>query len=759
MDNTVKTDIYDWIGSEDIREYLRASHVLSVYEKALIISGAYRSIEDKRKALREILEESKNERDRTLVLELLRLYDWAFETLYNDEPGQIFTFREAHNCEIGTGDELHGGIDSMFRTFEELKEGMRKYKDICFTYGNYENCNIRREGEIEKWIPINGKMESVIGFELFYIEGKICFRRFNPWLLMLHSRSEEFIKQIGVSDDTLNIHNTNEVNPLPFPFKTGDLVKLDPPEWDKPLYGVIGVFDPSDRYIFMAYISGTQFETLELRYWDIGYDSGFTVIDWLHFAHPSELPKGQKLLSEISGYISYLNEKYESYAEKIFFDLFDLFPRDIFHEPEIFTLEELLGEKYCDKHYFTWKRNSRRHTMNNKFICEDNFVFNIDIGGIEAYIGADSDIVIPKTIDGREVRIICENAFRNCTALTSVTIPNSVTEIGSGAFCNCPRLSSAVLSEGLKAIGSDAFWGCESLISIIIPNSVERIDENIFWGCKKLMEIVLPDGLTAVSAGTFRGCESLEKIDIPSGVTRIEDDAFGGCTKLIGINIPDSVTEIQCFAFSNCKSLANIVIPNGVSQIEDLTFSCCTNLTDINIPDSVIKIGDNAFEDCIGLTAINIPDSVQMIGIEAFSGCKNLISVNIPNGVARIKSGTFSGCSNLTNVVLPNSITKISRRAFENCTALTSINIPAGVTKLGEGLFSGCTGLTGITIPDSVTEIHKGAFIGCTNITHVSYKGITYGRDNMSGLYKAINGEEGLPCKVLDKVTDIEELL
>ncbi len=220
---------------------------------------------------------------------------------------------------------------------------------------------------------------------------------------------------------------------------------------------------------------------------------------------------------------------------------------------------------------------------------------------------------------------IADSAFYNCTGLTSITIPNSVTSIGPGAFYNTawynnrpdglvyagkvaykykgtvPWCTSIVLKEGTLGIGQNAFYGCEGLTSITIPNSVTSIGNNAFSGCEGLASIIIPDSVTSIGNNAFSGCEGLTSIIIPDSVTSIGSQAFYKCIGLTSVTIPDSVTSIGSQAFYNCKGL-----------------------TSVTIPDSVTSIGSQAFNYCIGLTSVTIPDSVTSIGDEAFSSWRNL---------------------------------------------------------------------------------------------------------------------------------------
>ena len=197
------------------------------------------------------------------------------------------------------------------------------------------------------------------------------------------------------------------------------------------------------------------------------------------------------------------------------------------------------------------------------------------------------------------------------------------------------------------SIGFYAFRDCTVLTSIDIPNSVTSISSGMCSSCRSLTSI------GSVGSGA--------SVEIPSGVTSIGNSAFNGCSGVTSVTIPDSVTSIGDFVFASCSSLTSVTIPNSVTSIGDNAFSYCGNLTSIDIPDSVTSIGNEAFTICSGLTSIGsvgsgasveIPSGVTRIGTSTFAKCYNLTSIDIPNSVTGIGGGAFYKCSGLTSITV-----------------------------------------------------------------------------------------------------------
>jgi hypothetical protein len=315
----------------------------------------------------------------------------------------------------------------------------------------------------------------------------------------------------------------------------------------------------------------------------------------------------------------------------------------------------------------------------------------------------------------------------------SYTIPNSVTTIGDNAFVDCSGLTSVTIGNSITTIGEKAFAGCRGLtsISVDVSNTIYSSLDGVLFDKAQAILIYFPEGKT----GSYT---------ILNSVTTIEDWAFFCCDNLTSVTIPNSVMTIGGNAFACCHRLTSISVDvsNTIySSLDGVLFDKAQTILihfpigktgRYTIPDSVMTIGDWAFANCIGLTSVTIPNSVKTIGYFAFSGCHRLtsISVDVSNtiyssldGVLFDKAQTiliYFPAGKAGSYTIPNSVTTIEDWAFANCIGLTSVTIPNSVTTIKDWAIFSCLGLTSVIIGNSVTSIGEGAFACCLNLTSIT---------------------------------------
>jgi hypothetical protein len=225
---------------------------------------------------------------------------------------------------------------------------------------------------------------------------------------------------------------------------------------------------------------------------------------------------------------------------------------------------------------------------------------------------------------GNSVTTIGQQAFGGCTNLKNITIKTDkvTNDQNNNWLTRFPAAGLSVTFEDLKSIGDYAFCFYYSdsasstrLTSVTIPNSVTTIGSNAFQRCTGLAGVTIPDSVTTIGSSAFSGCSGLTSVTIGSGVTSIGDSVFSGCSGLASVTIPNSVTTIGNYAFRGCTSLTGVTIPNSVTTIEGGAFSGCFGLTNVTIGNGVTSIGGIAFYDCTRLVSVtfatgsNIPNA------------------------------------------------------------------------------------------------------------------------------------------------------
>ena len=362
-----------------------------------------------------------------------------------------------------------------------------------------------------------------------------------------------------------------------------------------------------------------------------------------------------------------------------------------------------------------------------------------------------TELVIP---DG--VEELNEGFFYNFGKnVTSVTIANSLKNIGDRAFRDWTNLSQVTFGESLKTIGIEAFWECMALESVVFPNSLDSIMARAFEGCSKLSSVTFGDSIVFVGESAFYRCENLQSIHVTNLDTWYAVNFENGSNPLY------YAKHLYC----NGEEVTQLVIPDGVTEVTKDLFNGYENITSVVIPNSVVKIGDYAFSNLANLKSVTLGDSLKTIGTAAFRGCTALESIVIPNSVTSFARDVFHGCSNLASVTLGNSLQTIGGGSFWQCTRLDSIIIPNSVTTIEDRVFEGCTKLSYITLGDSLKTIGEYAFYRCDgfNTVNVSkldvlFNNYSFGNEG-NPFSKAstlhVNGKEVTELAIPDGVEEI----
>lgn len=226
-----------------------------------------------------------------------------------------------------------------------------------------------------------------------------------------------------------------------------------------------------------------------------------------------------------------------------------------------------------------------------------DFTFDATTGTIKKYNGNDAVVNIPSEINGTPVTTIGNAAFRD-SSVTSVTIPASVTEIGSNAFAGCTNLTS------VNYAGDWSNLTIQSGNPAVEDAAKDAANEQLFD-----FEFILNNTAVVVTNYKYKGTAA--DVTIPS--------RYKG----------KPVTAINNAAFPN-SAVTSVTIPDSITSIPDAAFVNCSQLTNISIPNSVTYIGFSAFDGCASLKSITLPSSLRTIGNSAFAGCPSLMTVTYP---------------------------------------------------------------------------------------------------------------------------------
>ena len=350
-------------------------------------------------------------------------------------------------------------------------------------------------------------------------------------------------------------------------------------------------------------------------------------------------------------------------------------------------------------------------------------------------------------------------AFRGCTGLTSVTIPNSVTSIDWSAFDYCTGLTSLSVEAGntvydsrnncnaiIETSTNTLIFGCQNTT---IPNSVTSIGDYAFSDCTGLTSVTIGNSVTSIGDGAFDACTGLTSVTIPNSVTSIGDDAFFYCTGLTSVTAPailfNDAFDIFRLEDSEMPSQIKQLTINGGelteegfdrihasyrkletidlsavenTEISDESFKGCYNLKTLRLPAGLTQIGYMATAECVNLESIVIPASVEEIGDRAFEDCRSLQSITF--GGANPAPGRFNAPA-----ASASQLRRIGNWAFYNAHELQNLEIPEGVTEIGDGAFYGCTYLEEMVLPSSVQSIGDNCFALCAKLTKITCNAVT----------------------------------
>lgn len=303
----------------------------------------------------------------------------------------------------------------------------------------------------------------------------------------------------------------------------------------------------------------------------------------------------------------------------------------------------------------------------------------------------------------------------------NITIPSSVTYIGSSAF-EQTAIKSITLSEGMTSISKFAFNNISSLTSVTIPKSVTNIGNNAFSNCTNLQDMYY--------LGTVNDWAKIDFVSDESNPMLYAKNEYFNNQKLTDVTFSEDITEIKNYAFCGCDSITSVVIGENISSVGEKAFADCVNLNNIEISNNVQSIHATSFANTAYYNnETNWENDVLYIGNFLLRAKETLSGTyEIKDGTKKVFAGAFENCTALTDVKIPNTVIEIGDGAFYNCSALTEILIPDSVTFIGTHALYGCSLLETVSTGDGLTSFSISDILGITSFNQ-SLKKITFGKN------------------------------
>lgn len=373
-----------------------------------------------------------------------------------------------------------------------------------------------------------------------------------------------------------------------------------------------------------------------------------------------------------------------------------------------------------------------------------------------------AQVTIPAVIDDKPVTVVGRSCFgtydddtNHHPEIISVTLPEGIRELGYMSFQNCSSLTEINFPSTLTTLGGYCLKNT-AVVHVVVPDTVTTMKYGVFCQCEDLETVIVGRGVDSISYDTFRYDENLTSVILPSSIISIDKTAFDEDKNVVITGGPNTMADKYCtilqLPFTADESLGrgDLVIYRGEGSTDDYPPEAflLTHLVhkgyqgedwdnlyidgyygddrkELIIPDTIggIPVGgiqDEAFRENETLTKVVLPETVQNIGNSAFKHCHNLQEINMPRDLKGIGNAAFDNTA-LREVTIPSTVTYMSSMAFYGCDSLERVVIEDGVTSIRKDTFRMCASLSYIEIPASVTEIHVAAL-------DASEKTVIYGK-------------------------------
>lgn len=379
-------------------------------------------------------------------------------------------------------------------------------------------------------------------------------------------------------------------------------------------------------------------------------------------------------------------------------------------------------------------------------------------------------VTVPATYEGLPVRYVSQEAFKDCTEITSLVFEGGVEVINEKAFSGCTSLTSVTFPSTILCLMDNIFLNCDNMKNIFFADaeSLFNANKHMLWapnhswnlyiGGKYTANLVVPEGVTCIEWGAFDMCSSIKAVSLPSTIEEVETFAFYDCENLEYITIPDIPVDISERAFAETKFY------NYAYNWEDGILYCGNHILSgvkatgaVTVKDGTISIASGAFAGSTVTSAV-IPDSVKAINT-AFGGNDTIKTVTIGSGIEVLPFRCFDDCDSLTTVNLSEGLKRIEQRAFADCISLTDINLPDSLEYFEIGSINGCNALKNLNIPSTLIDIALSEFkdnpylkltFDADHPRYTAEDGLVYSLDKTELMYVpvSVSGKYTIPSNV-----------
>ncbi|MCQ2482556.1 MAG: leucine-rich repeat protein [Clostridia bacterium] len=330
---------------------------------------------------------------------------------------------------------------------------------------------------------------------------------------------------------------------------------------------------------------------------------------------------------------------------------------------------------------------------------------------------------------GNDATYIGTDAFSGCTNLKEVKMPDdnaSLATIGASAFSGCTSLKSLRVPEGIKIVPKNMVLNCSSLTTLTLPSTVTTINDSAFEGCSSLSSLKVPDKVTVVPVKMCYKCTGLIAVNLPVGIETVADNAFAECSSLTTVTNIDKATVIGSRVFQKCTSLKSLKLGSDINVVPDYLCSGCTSLKNFDFT-YILRIGQNSFEMC-GFETLKLGNNIVNIESGAFANCAELVSVTLPKNsdFSTVKENVFSGCKKLSDCTIPANVTDFGTNAFKGCAAITlpfntAPELASGVTASNHPFCNAGA----VYVPFKSTGYDEGGWVNslCSKKSNIFYPG------------------------------------